>query len=465
MVFSSITFLFYFLPIALGLYFIVPRRFRNLVLFLVSLVFYAWGEPVYIVIMLFSSVFDYCNGLLIERLDQRGKKTAKRIVLIVSVVGNLAILGFFKYTDFFLGMVNGALGTQIPLLSIALPIGISFYTFQTMSYSIDVYRGDAPAAHKFIDFGAYVAMFPQLVAGPIVRYHDIDAQLRERKLDAHLFTQGFYRFVAGMCKKVLLANSLGLLFDTVRATSAGEMSVLLAWLGIVGFAFQIYFDFSGYSDMAIGLGKMMGFDFPENFNYPYISQSITEFWRRWHISLGTWFREYLYFPLGGNRKGPGRTYFNLFLVWSATGLWHGANLNFVLWGLYFFVFLVLEKAFLLKALEKAPSTVRHLYTLAVVLISWTLFSMEDFGALGTYFSTMFGGAPFVNGVFLYHARNYLLLLIAAAIASLPWVKQRFLRLTEARAYWVKPVLAAVGLFFCIAYLVSSSYNPFLYFRF
>lgn len=465
MVFSSITFLFYFLPVALGLYFMVPKRLRNLVLFLVSLVFYAWGEPVYIVIMLFSSVFDYCNGLLIERFEMRGKKTAKRVVLIVSVVGNLAILGFFKYTDFFLGILNGTLGTQIPLWNIALPIGISFYTFQTMSYSIDVYRGDAPAAHNFIDFGAYVAMFPQLVAGPIVRYHDIDAQLRERTVDAHKFTQGFYRFTAGMCKKVLLANGLGMLFDTVRASGAGEMSVLLAWLGIIGFAFQIYFDFSGYSDMAIGLGKMMGFDFPENFNYPYVSQSITEFWRRWHISLGTWFREYLYFPLGGNRKGRARTYFNLFFVWSATGLWHGANLNFVLWGLYFFVFLVLEKAFLLKALEKAPSVLRHLYTLLVVLVSWTLFSIEDFGQLGTYFSYMFGGVPFVNGVFWYYARSYFLILLAAAVASTPWIKRQFNRLTEGRAYVIRPLLAAVGLFFCIAYLVSSSYNPFLYFRF
>ncbi len=465
MVFSSITFLFYFLPISLGLYFIVPKKARNLVLFLVSLVFYAWGEPVYITIMLFSTVFDYCNGLLIERFERKGKKAAKKAVLAGAVVGNLAILGFFKYTDFFLGLINQAFQTQIPLFNLALPIGISFYTFQTMSYSIDVYRGEVPAAHNIIDFGAYVTMFPQLVAGPIVRYHDVSSQLRERRVDSGKFVEGFCRFVAGLCKKVLLANNMGMLFDAVRGAGAGDQSVLLAWLGMVGFAFQIYFDFSGYSDMAIGLGKMMGFDFPENFKYPYISQSITEFWRRWHISLGTWFREYLYFPLGGSRKGRSRTYFNLFAVWCATGLWHGASLNFVLWGLYFFLFLVIEKAFLLKRLERMPAAVRHGYAMLAVLLGWVLFSIEDFGQLGEYLLMMFGGAPLVSGAFWYYGQSYLLLLGAAAVASTPWVREKFLRQTAGKAYVLRPVLAAAGLFFCIAYLVSSSYNPFLYFRF
>ena len=347
MVFSSIPFLYFFLPIVIILYFAVPKKFRNLILFLCSLMFYAWGEPIYVTIMLFSTVLDYTNGRLLERFEGCGKK--RRAILIFDIIANLGILMFFKYSDFFISNINSLTGSQIGLLGLALPIGVSFYTFQTMSYTIDVYRHDAPAQKNIISFGAYVTLFPQLIAGPIVRYNTIAGQLNNRRESFSMFYDGVVRFCVGLAKKVLLANNIGMLWDTISATPAAQISVVSSWIGIIAFALQIYFDFSGYSDMAIGLGKMFGFTFEKNFNYPYTSKSITEFWRRWHISLGTWFREYVYIPLGGSRKGRAQTYINIFVVWFLTGFWHGASWNFAVWGLYFAIILIIEKTFLFSS--------------------------------------------------------------------------------------------------------------------
>ena len=352
MVFSSVLFLFRFLPIFMICYFLVPRKMKNLVLFLGSLVFYAWGEPVYIFLMLFSTISDYVWGRLIE--EYRGKDHS-RIFLLCSIGINLFILGFFKYADFLLQTVNTVFGTSIPLLKLPLPIGISFYTFQTMSYTIDVYRGEAPVQNNIISFGAYVSMFPQLIAGPIVRYQDIAAELNTRTESLERFSLGIRRFVVGLGKKVLLANQAGALWTEITAILPADRSVLMVWMGILAFVFQISFDFSGYSDMAVGMGHMLGFHFPENFNYPYISKSITEFWRRWHISLGTWFKEYVYIPLGGNRKGGLLQVRNILVVWLLTGIWHGASINFLLWGIYFGLLLLLEKFVLMKYLKKLPS--------------------------------------------------------------------------------------------------------------
>ena len=466
MVFSSIPFLFFFLPIVMILYFIVPRRFKNFVLLACSLVFYAWGEPVYITIMLFSTVFDYVNGLLLERFD--AKPRARKAVLITSVVGNLAILMFFKYSDFFISNLNAAANLDIGLLGLALPIGISFYTFQTMSYTIDVYRRTAPVQRNIIAFGAYVTLFPQLIAGPIVRYNTIADQLNVRQETFEMFFDGMVRFCVGLGKKVLLANTIGALWSEISAVPAGELSALSAWLGIVAFSLQIYFDFSGYSDMAIGLGKMFGFTFCENFNYPYISKSITEFWRRWHISLGTWFREYVYIPLGGNRKGAVMTYINIFVVWFLTGFWHGASWNFAVWGLYFAVILILEKAFLLKVLEKVPAIFSHIYAILLILFGWVIFSFDSLGSGIAYFQSMFGlgtgGAA--DDLFLYNIRSYgpvLLLGIAACIPLWKGLADKYL--LHGKRYILAGALALGVLALCTIYLVDSSYNPFLYFRF
>lgn len=465
MVFSSVLFLFYFLPIVLILYFAVPKRFKNLVLFVSSLVFYAWGEPIYIVIMLFSTVFDYVNGILLERYDDDERK--RKLVLIVSVVGNLAILAFFKYTDFILGNINQLFGTQIPLLELPLPIGISFYTFQTMSYTIDVYRREAPVQKNIISFGAYVVLFPQLIAGPIVRYGTIAEQLNNRTESFDKFSEGLARFCSGLAKKVLLANTIGLLWDTIKAMPIGESSVLTSWIGILAFAFQIYFDFSGYSDMAIGLGKMFGFEFLENFNYPYISKSITEFWRRWHISLGTWFREYVYIPLGGNRVKVPRMLLNLLIVWFLTGLWHGASWNFVVWGLYYGVILIIEKLFLLKFLEKIPAFFRHVYALVLVLIGWVFFSLDTMPTALDYLKVMFGfgGVPLWNSAALYQLASYAVVFVILIVASIPQPRKWVLQFCTGKRYLLIPVLSILGFLASVAYLVDSTYNPFLYFRF
>ena len=413
MVFSSLTFLLCFLPAVLLIYFAVPRKAKNAVLFLASLVFYAWGEPVYVVLMIFSTILDYTCGRLVEKFRGTSKK---KIGLIISVCCNLGLLIFFKYSDFFIATVNGIFKTNIPQLNLPLPIGISFYTFQTMSYTIDVYRGDARMQKNIISFGAYVALFPQLIAGPIVRYQDIADQLDERTHSFDKFGDGVKRFVMGLGKKVLLANNIGLLWSMVSETEAAQLTLVGAWLGIIAFAFQIYFDFSGYSDMAIGLGKMLGFDFKENFNYPYLSKSVTEFWRRWHMSLGTWFRDYVYIPLGGNKKGLPVQLRNIAIVWILTGFWHGAAWNFVLWGVFYGVLLLIEKLFLLKWLEKAPAVIGHIYALFTVLIGWVLFAFDDLSKGLAFLKVMFGGgAGIVNSATLYQLLSYIPLMIICII--------------------------------------------------
>ena len=464
MVFSSLLFLYVYLPAVLIGYYLAPRRFRLGFLFLMNLVFYGWGEPVYVSLMLFSTVLDYCCG----KLARHGRGTKKgRLGLALSLCGNLGLLFFFKYTDFVITALNGAFGLQLPLLGLPLPIGISFYTFQTMSYTVDVYRGQARAQDNILRFGCYVSLFPQLIAGPIVRYADIAAQLERPACSVEHFASGLGRFVLGLCKKVLIANAIGSLWDAYAAMPAGSLSLAGAWLGAVGFAFQIYFDFSGYSDMAIGLGRMLGFDFLENFNYPYVSRSITEFWRRWHISLSTWFREYVYIPLGGNRRGEGRTYLNLFIVWALTGLWHGASWNYLLWGVYFALLLILEKAFFGRVLAKLPRFFQHLITLLLVVFSWAIFALEDLGRLGLYLRAMLdaGSGTLATGTDLYYFGNYALILLIAAAASAALPKRLFQRLTERQRRVLTPALILLGLVLSTAYLVDSTYNPFLYFRF
>lgn len=467
MVFSSLTFLMLFLPAVLLIYFAVPRQGKNAVLFIFSLLFYAWGEPIYVGLMIFSTVLDYTCGWLVEKYRGTSKQ---KIGLLISVFTNLGLLFFFKYTDFFIGTINTVFGTDIAMLNLPLPIGISFYTFQTMSYTIDVYRGDAKVQKNILSFGAYVSLFPQLIAGPIVRYQDVADQLNERTHSFDRFGDGVKRFVTGLGKKVLLANNIGLLWDAISKTAAENLTTLAAWLGIIAFAFQIYFDFSGYSDMAIGLGKMFGFDFLENFNYPYTSKSVTEFWRRWHISLGTWFRDYIYIPLGGNRKGLPIQIRNIAIVWLLTGFWHGASWNYVLWGVFYGLLLMAEKLFLLKWLKKAPAFVGHIYTMFAVLFGWVLFAFEDLGKGVAFLKTMFGGgAGFISNSTLYQILSYLPLLIVCLVAATPLAKKIYGKLSckagEGVLLTVDSVRIAGIMLLSIAYLISGSYNPFLYFRF
>lgn len=461
MIFSSPFFIAVFLPITLALYYISPRKVKNALIFILSLIFYGWGEPVYVGLMIFSTVVDFFHGMMVDRC--RGTKRAK-VFLWSSVIINLSLLGVFKYSGFLAETANSLLGLSLTVPKLALPIGISFYTFQTMSYTIDVYRGQAPVQRNIISFGAYVALFPQLIAGPIVRYKDVAEQLDGRDHSVDKFGQGASRFVCGLGKKVIFANTFGAVWEYF---TAAEASLLGSWLGIICYAFQIYYDFSGYSDMAIGLGKMLGFTFPENFNYPYISRSITEFWRRWHISLGTWFREYLYIPLGGNRKGKGRQILNMLAVWLFTGIWHGAGWNFLLWGLYYFALLVIEKLFLLKYLEKSR-VLSHIYTLVAVLFGWVLFAFEDISAAGSYAAAMIGlrGALTTPGA-IYYLKTLAPLLTAAAIGSAP-VNRLWNRLTE-RDGLPAALLSTAAMTVCmlvsLSYLVAGTYNPFLYFRF
>ena len=476
MVFSSLLFLFLFLPAVLLVYYVSPKQIRNLILFLFSLVFYAWGEPVYVVLMLFSTLVDYTHGMWIDKFKKAGNLRVAKGLVASSMIINLCLLGFFKYSDFLINTINNIFGVSIPLLNLALPIGISFYTFQTMSYSIDVYRGDAEVQKNIISFGTYVVLFPQLIAGPIVQYKTIAKQLDNRKETFDSFSYGIKRFMIGLGKKVLFANNIGFLWDQISALPAGDLTVVTSWIGAIAFAFQIYFDFSGYSDMAIGLGQMFGFRFLENFNYPYQSKSITEFWRRWHISLGTWFREYVYIPLGGNRRGLPLQIRNIIIVWLLTGFWHGASWNFVLWGVYFGLLLMLEKLFLLKFLQKIPAFFSHLYTILLVLFSWVIFAFEDFDKIGVYFSAMFGlnGAGFADNRSLYLLFSYGLLMLILAVASTDFPKRianRFLGFLDScrKAKWV-PVILQNAVFLgilvvSVSFLVSDSYNPFLYFRF
>lgn len=471
MVFSSVIFLFWFLPIFLICYYVAPQRMKNFILFLGSLFFYAWGEPVYVLLMLFSTISDYVHGILIDRCR---KQSTARIFLISSIVINLGVLGFFKYADFLIQSINGIAGTNIPLLNLPLPIGISFYTFQTMSYTIDVYRKETKVQKNLLDFAVFVTMFPQLIAGPIVKYRQVADKLQDRTITVHGVSYGLRRFVIGLAKKVLIANNVGLLWTEVSRMDWGEMKVLTAWLGILAYGFQIYFDFSGYSDMAIGLGSMLGFHFPENFNYPYISTSITEFWRRWHISLSSWFKEYVYIPLGGNRKGLARQMVNILIVWALTGIWHGAGWNFLLWGMWFAFFLILEKLFLKKALSHLPKVFGTLYTLAVVLVGWVFFEVSGIGQVKEYLTAMFGlgGAGLIDNYGLYLLKSNAILLVITAIASTPIFTElaRLMRHSQngptLALYRVleKLVLPAL-LLLSIAYMVEASYNPFLYFRF
>ncbi|MBR5712199.1 MAG: MBOAT family protein [Lachnospiraceae bacterium] len=464
MVFSGLTFLFCFLPAVLALYFTAPRSAKNAVLFLASLLFYAWGEPVYVVLMIFSTILDYTCGRMVERA--RGPR-GRKLWLIFSLTGNLGLLLFFKYADFLLGTLDSVLGTSLPQLALPLPIGISFYTFQTMSYTIDVYRGEVRAQRNIVDFGAYVSLFPQLIAGPIVRYRDIAEQLKKRTHSFDSFGEGARRFVTGLAKKVVLANNIGLLHETIAATPASGLTVVGAWLGMFAFAFQIYFDFSGYSDMAIGLGRMFGFTFPENFAYPYIAASVTDFWRRWHISLGSWFRDYVYIPLGGNRRGMLRHIRNIAVVWLLTGLWHGASLNFLCWGAYYGLLLIFEKYVLRRCLSRAPKPVGHLYTIFAVLIGYVWFSFDNLAAGAAYLGAMFGHCSgMVNDRTLYLFLTNLPLLIVCTVASTPVVpKLRGLVHREPLLTAAQLLSMTAMIVLSVAYLIGGSYNPFLYFRF
>lgn len=453
MVFSSILFLFYFFPIVFIVNKLLPKKYKNLWLFFASLFFYAWGEPIYILIMLFSTFFDYTNGRLMDGASDKKKK----LILINSIVVNLGILFFFKYSDFFIKVVN-EFGFNIKPLNLALPLGISFYTFQTLSYTIDCYRGRVNIADNIVDFGLFVTSFPQLIAGPIVKYIDVEKELKERDDSLHSYNVGMRIFIEGLFLKVLLANKFGEIFNSF--TFADASSKTLIFLKLVAYSLQIYFDFAGYSKMAIGMGRMLGFHFPENFNYPYISKNITEFWSRWHMTLSSWFKEYVYIPLGGNRVGRARHIFNIFVVWFLTGFWHGADYNFILWGMYFFVVLILEKYFFLKILEKAPKFISRIYTLIIIMFSWVLFTSTDLKDIGTFFTSL-GSKPFFSGEVTSFLLQYGILFIIGILFSTPKPKEMFEKQKEA----VQIVVLTIVFILSIAALVAGNYNPFLYFRF
>lgn len=466
MVFSSTIFLCVYLPLVLLGYYICPKKGRNLFLLIASLVFYAWGEPKYVFLMIFSILVNYIFGRLMDK--HRENKKRLKLMLVLSVVIDIGLLSVFKYTDFIITNVNAIFGANFDLLNIALPIGISFYTFQAMSYTIDVYRNDVRVQKNLIDFGMYITMFPQLIAGPIVRYADVQDQLAERSVTTADFSEGVMRFVVGLGKKVLLANQMGAVWSEIYALG-GDVSALMAWTGAIAYTFQIYFDFSGYSDMAIGLGRMFGFKFPENFRYPYQSVSITDFWRRWHITLSTWFKEYLYIPLGGNRRGLTRQALNLLIVWSLTGFWHGAGWNFVLWGLYYFVILFIEKLFLLKALDKLPKFFRHVYALLLIIIGWVIFASDDVSVLLPFLGSMFGANGAIGGMDVYTLLTKAALLVICCVASTELPKKLFLSaagaMNEKAAFTLKSVLTIALLALSMILLIGDSYNPFLYFRF
>ena len=464
MVFSSVPFLFYFLPCTLILYFISPKQLKNTVLLICSLVFYAWDKPKFAIVMIASILLGYIFGLLIEKF--RGKALAK-LFLVLSVGSSVATLGIFKYTDFFISTFNSASGLAVPLTGIALPIGISFYTFQILSYTVDVYRGDVAAQKNPISLAAYVAMFPQRIAGPIVRYSDIEKQLNRRTHDFDKAAQGIRRFVLGLGKKILIADVLGELCATFRASD--DKAVLFYWLYAIAYTLQIYFDFSGYSDMAIGMGKVFGFDFLENFDYPYISGSVTEFWRRWHMSLGTWFRDYVYIPLGGNRVSKIKWFRNIFVVWFLTGFWHGAAWNFIVWGLYFAVLLLLEKLWLMKYLKKSK-VLRHVYVMLLVVISFVIFNATDMGEAARYIASMFGfgNLPAFSAEWLYYLRSYAVVIILAIIGATPLPKRIAAKLSEKneKLFNIAEPVVLIGMMLVItAYLVDGSFEAFLYFRF
>lgn len=458
MVFSSILFIFRFLPIAMILYFLTPNKFKNLTLLIVSLIFYSWGEPKYFLLMVASIFVDYFVSRGIEK--SRNNKKISILLLSISIVFNLGMLFFFKYFNFFIENINNILGLSLKYVKITLPLGISFYTFQTMSYTIDVFLGKVKAEKNIINFGAFVCLFPQLIAGPIVKYTDINVELKHRKVDMKQIQDGIELFILGLGSKVLIANNIGAFWSEIEGKGFVGIGTVIAWISILAFALQIYFDFSGYSLMAIGLGKMLGFNFPRNFNYPYISKSITEFWRRWHITLGSWFKEYVYIPLGGNRVGRLRLYINLFIVWFLTGFWHGASYNFILWGLYFFILISIEKAVLLKFLEK-HKIFSHIYSIFFILLGWTIFAVVDLEQLKILLKEMFSISK--NSQWTYYVQNYGITFIIAIVFSTPIVKNIYNKVIKSDI--VNTFILMVIFLLCISYLVDATYNPFLYFRF
>lgn len=470
MVFSTLIFLFAFLAATILLYFILPyRNYRNFILFAVSLVFYGWGEPVYIILMLLSIAAAYAFGFFIDKYRDSDRVKA-RAFLVISLLVNLSALLFFKYANFFIENISLVpfIPRIKPIANLTLPIGISFYTFQIMSYSIDLYRGDTKVQKNFIYFGTYVALFPQLIAGPIVRYRDIEEMLTSRKESISMFASGAARFCAGLAKKIILADSADKIVTSFRVLNEHEPSVLGAWGVVLAYSFQIYFDFSGYSDMAIGLGRLFGFEFLENFKYPYISRSITEFWRRWHISLSTWFKEYVYIPLGGNRKGLMRQYLNIAIVWFLTGFWHGAAWNFIIWGVYFGLILMLEKTFILRFLDRLPRFIGHLYSILLIMFGWLIFSSSSISEIGVYTKMMFGaGARFTTTTVTYDFVRLLPFLALCTIASTPLINTLYKRITEkfSAAAILEPVLSGSSLLLCTAYMVDSTFSPFLYYIF
>ncbi|MDE7303524.1 MAG: MBOAT family protein [Oscillospiraceae bacterium] len=499
MVFSSLTFLYYFLPIILIVYIFLPNTAvvplprgrklvipaRNLLILFSGFFFYAWGEPFYVVLMLFSTLIDYTAGRLMAKFDDSPAK--RRACLIVSVCMNVGLLAIFKYSDFLIDTINGIFRAKItnPVIlankaindvynfglsesRVALPIGISFYTFQSMSYTIDLYLRNIKVQKSFVSFSSYVTLFPQIVAGPIVRYEDVAAELDERTVNINKISEGICKFVKGLAKKVLLANNIGIIWTQIKAMDYGEISAATAWIGILAFTFQIYFDFSGYSDMAVGLGKMLGFNFPKNFDHPYLSKSVSEFWRRWHITLGTWFREYVYIPLGGNRKGKGKTIRNLLIVWGLTGLWHGASWNFILWGLYFGVLIVIERLGWGEVLKKLPAAVSMLYTFLIAVFGWVLFDTDTLADAGRFLKAMFGANGLGDGTAAYYWTSNVVIFLLCIFASTNLFGKltAFFRKKKRKLYaYITPAVTAVVLLLCTSYLVDATYNPFLYFRF
>ena len=458
MVFSSILFIFRFLPIAMGIYFLTPKKLKNLSLLILSLIFYSWGEPRYFLLMIASIFVDYFISINIEKNNKNNKK--KNLQLAISIIFNVGILFFFKYINFFIENINSIFNMSLNNVKITLPLGISFYTFQTMSYTIDVFLGKVKAEKNIINFGAFVCLFPQLIAGPIVKYIDISKELKNRDINLDEIQEGIRLFILGLGSKVLIANNIGSLWNEVETMGFNNISTILAWMGIIAFSLQIYFDFNGYSLMAIGLGKILGFNFPNNFNYPYESRSITEFWRRWHITLGQWFKQYVYIPLGGNRLGRARTYFNLFIVWFLTGFWHGASYNFILWGLYFFILICMEKNGLLNLLNK-HKLISHIYTIFFILVGWVLFAVIDLNQIINFFKKMF--IFNAGNEWIYYLRNYIITYTIAIIFSTSFLKKIYNKFVKNNI--VDTIILITIFLLSIAYLVDSSYNPFLYFRF
>lgn len=458
MVFSSLTFLFVFLPIFLIIYYISPEKIKNFILLIFSLLFYSWGEPVYIFLLIFSSLLNYIAGIIIDK--NKNDKFKKKMILILCIIINLGTLCFFKYTNFIIDNLN-LLNLNIKSLNILLPLGISFFTFQTMSYSIDVYCERVKVSHNFLNFLTYVSMFPQLIAGPIVRYQDVINELEDRNINFKYFSSGFFIFLNGLFKKVLIANNVGYLFSIITSDIT-NISLLTAWLGIIAFSLQIYFDFSGYSTMAIGMGKMLGFNYPNNFNYPYIADSITDFWHRWHITLSSWFKDYVYIPLGGNRCSKAKNIRNILIVWMLTGLWHGASWNYILWGLYFGIILIIEKNLFKSVLKKIHPILKHIYAIILILIGWLIFSFEDINLLFKYFLKMFNNKIIIDNEFIFYLKNYFIFIVSGIIFSIPIIKvfklNKFIKVLVAIIYILLFILT-------IALLVGDSYNPFLYFRF